>query len=148
MIKNVVTWISTMLSANKQLIYLSRLTWRCVVFLWSIRTWKVCGKVLKMFQAQVCTTVCTERVHWTINNDINVWQIKWLVNNLLTALTSEPLSGIDQPAVPGFVWQDGSFWSLLGRMERGTKKKLFWFSSSASQDWNLSWIFLCLWHLK
>jgi hypothetical protein len=32
-----------------------------------------------------------EEKHWTINNDINVWQIKWLVNNLLTALTSDLL---------------------------------------------------------
>lgn len=74
------------------------------------RSWKVGEEALKVFQAQVCSMARTEGVHWTINNDINVWQIKWLVNNLLTALTSELLSGIDQPAVPGFVWQDGSLW--------------------------------------
>lgn len=82
------------------------LTWRWrAIFLLLMRSWKVGEEALKVFQAQVCSMACTEGVHWTINNDINVWQIKWLVNNLLTALTSEPLSGIDQPAVPGFVWQ-------------------------------------------
>lgn len=87
-----------------------------------------CGPLI-VFQAQVCSMTCTERVHWTINNDINVWQIKWLVNNLLTALTSEPLSGIDQAAVPGFVWQEGSIWFLLGWMERDAQKTFFCFLS-------------------
>lgn len=99
-----------------------------------MRSWKVGKKALKVFQAQVCSMACTEGVRWTINNDINVWQIKWLVNNLLTALTSEPLSGIDQPAVPGFVWQGGSLWFLLGWMERAAKKTLFCFSSCACRE--------------
>ena len=81
---------------------------------------------LNVFQAQVCSMVCTERVQWTINNDINVGQIKWLVNNLLTALTSEPLSGIDQPAAPAFVSQDRS---LFGSgMNGSSRQKAFFFS--------------------
>lgn len=99
----------------------SYVTWRRFA-IFPLRSWNVGEEALKMFQAQVCSMACTERVHWTVNNDINVWQIKWLVNNLLTALTSEPLSGIDQAAVPGFVWQDGSIWFLLGWMDRAAKK--------------------------
>lgn len=117
------TWILTprLLSANN--------SWNCssvrksAIFLLSMRSWKVGKKALKVLQAQVCTLACAEGVHWTINNDINVWQIKWLVNNLLTALTSEPLLGIDQPAVPGFVWRRRSLWCLLGWMDRATKKQ-------------------------
>jgi len=47
-------------------------------------------------------SLCGEGERWTINIDINVWQIKWLVNNLLTALTSKPLSSIDLPAASDF----------------------------------------------
>lgn len=95
------------------------------LFLLSMRSWKVGKKALKVLQAQVCTLACAEEVHWTIINDINVWQIKWLVNNLLTALTSEPLLCIDQPAVPGFVWRRRTLWCLQGWMERATKNSVY-----------------------
>lgn len=39
-----------------------------------------------------------EGERWSRNNDINVCQIKWLVNSPLTGLTSELLLPIDQPA--------------------------------------------------
>lgn len=118
------TWILTprLLLANN----LSNCSsvWKSAIFLFSVRSWKVGKKALKVLQAQVCTLAYAEGVHWTVNNDINVWQIKWLVNNLLTALTSKPLLCIDQPAVPGFVWWHRSWlWCLLGWMDRATKKQ-------------------------
>lgn len=74
------------------------------------RSWRVFEEALRAFQAQVGSMARAEGVRWTINDAINVWQINWLVNNLLTALTSKPFVGhIDQPAVPGFceAGQDG-----------------------------------------
>lgn len=53
-----------------------------------LRSWKVSEKARLCFQAQVGSVALTKGTHWTINNDINVWQIKWLVNNLLTAVAS------------------------------------------------------------
>lgn len=75
-------------------------------------------------KAQVCRLARTERVHGTINNDINVCQIKWPVNNLLTALTSELLSGIDQPAVPWLLFWREPLVPPGKNKRRGTPKTL------------------------